>query len=224
MRSLPGSLDGSQGDVRTTSQDGESPNFAIEDQRRAAADPVYAVFEGRDPAWEDRLVAEAGRGLRVSLVWSSGQRLDGVVVLQAYVPRSQDLLATALDDPELGIDRDGLPVQFNEGDEPSSLDAVELRDRPPGPLAGWDLPVGRRYVAVTKSTIASTRPSANAMVRVGVAGHDLGLADRGRSPGLRLVDMIGVGDRHPRLALRVAAQGGVDAVGIGPGHLGIVGG
>ena len=71
-------------------------------------------------------MAEAGHGLRVSLVWSSGQRLDGVVVLQAYVPRSQDLLATALDDPELGIDRDSLPVQFNEGDEPSSLDAVSF--------------------------------------------------------------------------------------------------
>jgi hypothetical protein len=42
------------------------------------------------------------------------------------VPRSRDLLATALDDPDLGIDRDNLRVQFNEGDEPSSLDAVSF--------------------------------------------------------------------------------------------------
>lgn len=125
MRSLPGSLDGSQGDVLDESGR-RVAKFAIEDKRRQSADPVYAVFEGRDPAWEGQLVAEAGRGFRVSLVWSSGQRLDGVVVLQAYVPRSQDILATALDDPELGIDRDSLPVQFNEGDEPSSLDAVSF--------------------------------------------------------------------------------------------------
>jgi hypothetical protein len=125
MRSLPGSLDGTQGDVHDESGR-RVATFAIDDQRRQAADPVYAVFEERDPGWEDRLVAEAGHGLRVSLIWSSGQRLDRVLVLEAYVPRSQDLLATALDDPELGIDRYDLRVQFNEGDEPSSLDAVSF--------------------------------------------------------------------------------------------------
>ena len=69
-------------------------------------------------------MADAGHGLRVSLTWSSGQRLDGVLVLAAYVPRASDLLTTVLDDPEIGIDRDDLRVQFNEGDQPSSLDAV----------------------------------------------------------------------------------------------------
>ena len=126
MRSLPESLDGSQGNVYDESGR-RVADFAIGDQRRQAADPVYAVFEDRDPAWQDRLVVEAGHGLRVSLVWSSGRRLDGVLVLEAYVPRSRDLLATALDDPELGIDRDDLRIQFNEGDQPASLDAVGFR-------------------------------------------------------------------------------------------------
>jgi hypothetical protein len=125
MRSLPGSLDGSQGNVYDESGP-RVAKFAIEDQRRQAADTVYVVFEDRDPAWEDRLVTEAGHGLRVSLIWASGQRLDRVLVLEAYVPRSRDLLATALDDPELGIDRDDLRIQFNEGDQPSSLDAVSF--------------------------------------------------------------------------------------------------
>jgi hypothetical protein len=125
MRSLPGSLDGSQGSVHDESGR-QVATFAIEDQRRQAADPVYVVFENRDPAWADRLVAEAGHGLRVSLVWTSGQRLDRVLVSEAYVPRSRDLFATALDDPELGFDRDDLRIQFNEGDEPRSLDAVSF--------------------------------------------------------------------------------------------------
>jgi hypothetical protein len=125
MRSLPGSLDGSHGVVYDESGR-RVANFAIDDQRRQAADPVYAVFEDRDPAWEDRLVAEAGRGLRVSLAWSGGQRLDAVLVLEAYVPRGRDLLTTVLDDPEIGIDRDDLRVQFNEGDQPSSLSAVSF--------------------------------------------------------------------------------------------------
>ena len=67
---------------------------------------MYAVFTGRDRAWEDRLVAEAGRRLRVSLVWTSGDRLDGVQVLAAHVPRARDFVTTVLDDPEIGIDRD----------------------------------------------------------------------------------------------------------------------
>ena len=126
MRSLPGSLDGSRGNVYDESGR-RVADFAIDDQRRQAADPVYVVFEDRDPAWQNRLVVEAGHGLRVSLVWSSGHRLDGVLVAEAYVPRSRDLLATALDDPELGIDRDDLRIQFNERDQPSSLDAVSFR-------------------------------------------------------------------------------------------------
>ena len=63
---------------------------------------MYVVFEDRDPAWENRLVAEAGHGLRVSLVWTSGHRLDGVLAAEAQVPRSRDPPATALDDPESG--------------------------------------------------------------------------------------------------------------------------
>ena len=125
MSSLPGSLDGSQGTVYDESGR-RVAGFAIDDQRRRAADPVYVVFEERDPAWEDRLVAEAGRGLRVSLGWASGRRLDRVLVLAAHVPRARDLATTVLDDPEIGIDRDDLRVQFNEGDQPSSLDAVEF--------------------------------------------------------------------------------------------------
>ena len=125
MRSLPGSLDGSQGNVSDESGR-RVATFAIDDQRRQAADPVYAVFQERDPAWEDRLAAEAGHGLRVSLVWGSGHRLDGVLVLDAYVPRARDLLTTVFDDPEIGIDRDDLRVQFNEDEQPSSLDAVSF--------------------------------------------------------------------------------------------------
>jgi hypothetical protein len=125
MRSVPGSLDGSRGTVYDQSGRGVA-GFEIEDQRRGAADPVYVVFEERDPAWEDRLVAEAGHGLRVSLVWESGDRLDQVLVLEAHVPRARDLATTVLDDPEIGIDRDDLRVQFNEDDQPSSLDAVEF--------------------------------------------------------------------------------------------------
>lgn len=125
MRSVPGSLDGSQG-IAYDESGRRVANFAIEDQRRHAADRVYVVFADRDPAWEERLVAEAGHGLCVSLAWSSGQRLDRVLVLEAYVPRSRDLLATALDDPELGIDRDDLRVQFNEGDGPPTLNAVSF--------------------------------------------------------------------------------------------------
>ena len=87
---------------------------------------MYAVFEERDPAWEDRLVAEAGHGLRVALDWSSDHRLDGVLVLEASVPRARDLLTTVFDDPEIGIDRDDLRVQFNEDEQPSSLDAVSF--------------------------------------------------------------------------------------------------
>jgi len=125
MRSRPGSLDGSLGTVYDESAR-RVADFAIDDQRRQAADPVYVAFEGRDPAWEDRLVAEAGRGLRVSLAWNSGQRLDGVLVLEAHVPRARDILTTVLDDPEIGIDRDDLRIQFDEDDQPSSLDAVEF--------------------------------------------------------------------------------------------------
>jgi hypothetical protein len=125
MRSLPGSLDGSQG-IAYDESGRRVATFTIDDQRRQAADPLYAVFEERYPAWEDRLVAEAGHGLHVSLEWSSGRHLDGVEVLIAFVPPFRDLLATALDDPELGIDRDALPIQFNEGDEPTSLDAVSF--------------------------------------------------------------------------------------------------
>jgi hypothetical protein len=43
MRSLPGSLDGSRGNVHDESGR-RVANFAIEDQRRQAADPVYVVF------------------------------------------------------------------------------------------------------------------------------------------------------------------------------------
>ena len=125
MHSLPGSLDGSQGTVLDESGR-RVADFAIDDQRRGAADPVYVVFEGRDPAWEDRLVAEAGRGLRVSLVWANGDRLEGVQVLAAHVPRARDFVTSVLDDPEIGIDRDDLRVQFNEDEQPSSLDAVEF--------------------------------------------------------------------------------------------------
>ena len=125
MRSLPGSLDGSQGTVYDESGR-RVADFAIDDQRRQAADPVYAVFKGRDPAWEDRLVTEAGHGLRVSLVWKNGERLDQVLVLEAHVPRAMDLVTTVLDDPEIGIDRDDLRVQFNEDEQPSSLDAVSF--------------------------------------------------------------------------------------------------
>ncbi len=125
MRSVPGSLDGSQGTAYDESGR-RVASFEIDDQRRGAADPVYVVFEERDPAWEDRLVAEAGRGLRVSLVWESGDRLDQVLVLEARVPRARDLATTVLDDPEIGIDRDDLRIQFNEDDQPSSLDAVEF--------------------------------------------------------------------------------------------------
>lgn len=125
MRSLPGSLDGSRGDAYDESGR-RVATFGIDDQRGGADDPVYAVFEERDPAWEDILVAEAGHGLRVSLAWSSGRRLDGVLVLEAYVPRARDLLTTVFDDPEIGIDRDDLRVQFNEDEQPSSLDAVSF--------------------------------------------------------------------------------------------------
>ena len=125
MRSLPGSLDGSQGTVFDESGRRVAA-FAIDDQRRQAADPVYIVFEERDPAWEDRLVAEAGHGLRVSLDWGSGHRLDRALVLAAHVPRSRDLLTTVFDDPEIGIDRDDLRIQVNEDDQPSSLDGVSF--------------------------------------------------------------------------------------------------
>jgi hypothetical protein len=126
MRSLPGSLDGSQGTVLDESGR-QVASFATDDQRRKAADPVYVFFEERNPAWEDRLVTEAGHGLRVSLVWMSGDRLDGVQVLDAFVPRARDLLTTVLDDPEIGIDRDDLRIQFIEDEQPSSLNAVEFR-------------------------------------------------------------------------------------------------
>ena len=112
MRSLPGSLDGSQGPVYDESKR-RVATFAIDDQRLQAADPVYVVFEDRDPVWEDRLAAEAGRGLRVSLAWSSGHRLDRVLVLDAYVPPIHDPLMSVPDHSEIGIHRDDLrnPVQ-----------------------------------------------------------------------------------------------------------------
>ena len=71
-------------------------------------------------------MAEAGHGLHVSLVWSSGQRIDRVIVREAYVPPSRDFLTTVLDDPEIGIDRDDLRAQFDERDQPSSLDQVSF--------------------------------------------------------------------------------------------------
>jgi hypothetical protein len=115
MRTLPGSLDGSQGDVHDES--GRVASFAIDDQRIHVDDPVYVVFEDRHRAWEDRLVAGAGRGLRVSLVWWSGQRLDQVLVLEPDVLRSPHPRPAALHDRKLGID-------FGDDARSSPLDAV----------------------------------------------------------------------------------------------------
>jgi hypothetical protein len=42
------------------------------------------------------------------------------------VPPSRDFLTTVLDDPEIGIDRDDLRAQFDERDQPSSLDQVSF--------------------------------------------------------------------------------------------------
>ena len=58
-------------------------SFAIDDQRLDLDEPIFAVFEERDPAWEKRLPsAGAQSDLRVSLVWPSGDRLDGVRIVE----------------------------------------------------------------------------------------------------------------------------------------------
>ena len=147
----------------STSQDGESPNFAIGDQAasrrliRCTPSSRAVTRPGRTDWWPRPGVAFVSRwsgaavsGSMGSSSWRRMCRGPGI----SWQPRSMI--------PNSGSTATTCQIQFNEGDEPSSLDAVELRDRPPGPLAGWDLPAGRRYVAVTKSTIASTRPSASA--------------------------------------------------------------
>src|SRR5258706_6922551 len=83
MRTLPTSLDGSEGDV-LDEYALLVATFAVDDQRIEAADPVYVVFENRDVAWEERLMTGAGHGLHVSLRWRSGHRLDHVAVLDPY--------------------------------------------------------------------------------------------------------------------------------------------
>lgn len=123
MRSVPKSLDGSQGDVHDESGR-RVARFAIDDRRERATDPVYAVFEDRDPAWEDRLAAGAGRGLRASLVWLEGRRIDQVVVLKAYVPPFRPFLTAAADDPELGFESADFGIPLGDDDQPASLDAV----------------------------------------------------------------------------------------------------
>ncbi len=123
MRSVPKSLDGSQGDVHDDTGM-RVAGFALDDRREKPGDPVYAVFEDREPTWEDRLVAGAGRGLHVSLVWQNGRRLDQVSVLKAYVPPFRSFLTAAADDPELGFESADFGIPLGDDEQPSSLDAV----------------------------------------------------------------------------------------------------
>jgi hypothetical protein len=80
MRSLPTTLDGSQGFV--VGPDGVVvAAFAIDDQRVRRDDPVYAVFEDGDPAWLASLDGPCERPI-VALNWHSGRSLEDVVVGQ----------------------------------------------------------------------------------------------------------------------------------------------
>lgn len=78
MSTLPGSLDGSTG-VVVDESGRQVSTFALDDQRESAADPVYVLFEDPDAEWMMRL-ADEGSGIRFTLVWHSGHRLDNATI------------------------------------------------------------------------------------------------------------------------------------------------
>ena len=78
MSTPPGSLDGSSGVVLDESGRQVS-NFAIDDQRERATDPVYVLFDNPDAEWIARLEQE-GSGVRFSLVWYSGQGFENATI------------------------------------------------------------------------------------------------------------------------------------------------
>ena len=85
MAAIPGSRDGSEGPVLDGSGN-QVATFAMDDQRVEPDDDVFALFENRDPAWEQELLAAfGGTPMTVSMVWP-GERLDDVLVVPPVSP------------------------------------------------------------------------------------------------------------------------------------------